>query len=139
MRTYAAVSSVLLALLAGAASAATPDEPPRPRAALKGADCLDGSRVRSWHYVDGNELLVDAGRRKYRITLAESCTELGSAPGIGFRGDSVSGRVCGNFGERVLTGRMACRIDRVELMDAKAYGEATGTVKGGVSAGTRLR
>lgn len=133
-----AVLPFLLAL-AGPTAAGTPDEPPRPRAALKGADCLDASRIRSWHYVDGNELLVDAGRRKYRITLAESCTDLGSAASITFRGDSVSGRVCGNFGERVVTGRMACRIDRVEMIDGEVYREATGTPKGSVSAATTLR
>ncbi len=114
-------------------------EPATPRMALTGADCLDPSAVRSWHYVDGSELLVDAGRRKYRITLAESCTELGGAASIGFRGDSVSGRVCGNFGERVITKRMACRIDRVQLLDDATYREATATPKASVSAGRELR
>jgi hypothetical protein len=142
MRLSAAASSLLLALLAGTAYATVagaPDAPPRPRAALQGADCLDAARMRSWHFVDSTQLLVDAGRRKYRISLAESCTALGSAASISFSGDRVSGRVCGNFGERVLAGRMACRIDRVELLDDEAFREAASTARRRISAGTTRR
>ncbi|MBW8368902.1 MAG: hypothetical protein K0M70_13715 [Arenimonas sp.] len=122
---------VLALLLAATASAG---DPATPRVPLKPADCLDPSTLRNWHYVDSTELLVDGGRRKYRITLAESCTDLGSAATIGFRGDSLSGRVCGHFGDRVVTPRMACRIERIELVPADAYREATSGAKGRVSA-----
>jgi hypothetical protein len=125
----------LLLALAGVASAAdTPQRPP-PRVPLTGADCLDPARVRSWHHVDSRQLLVDAGRRKYRITLGESCTELGGAPTISVRGDRISGRVCGNFGDRVITRRRSCRIDRIELIDAAAFREGTARPRGRASAG----
>lgn len=125
---------LLLALAGVAAAADTPQRPP-PRVPLTGADCLDPARVRSWHHVDSRQLLVDAGRRKYRITLAESCNELGGAPTINFRGDRVTGRVCGNFGDRVKTRRRSCRIDRIEVIDAAAFREATARPRGQVSAG----
>lgn len=115
--------------------AATGDAAPAARAPLKAADCLSPSAVRSWHYVDSRELLVDAGRRKYRITLAESCNELGGAASIVFKGDSVSGRVCGHFGDRVQTRGAACRIERLELIDDPAWREATGATKARISAG----
>jgi len=129
------IAFVIALLVLAGTTAAVGGNPHKPRISLKPADCLDPSSLRNWHYVDGSELLVDAGRRKYRITLAESCTDLGGAATIGFRGDSVSGRVCGHFGERVLTPRMACRIDRVELMSADAYREATSGAKGSISSG----
>ena len=115
------------------------DATPSPRVALRAADCLSPASVRSWHYVDSRELLVDAGRRKYRVTLSESCTELGGAASIGFRGDSVSGRVCGHFGDQVLTRGAACRIERVALIDGPTWREATGTPKASVSAGAEVR
>jgi hypothetical protein len=134
MRLPTFVLTFLLALPGFAPAADTPRESP-PRVTLTGADCLDPSRMRTWHTVNSRELLVDAGRRKYRITLAESCTELGGAPTIGFRGDRVSGRVCGHFGERVITRRRSCRIERIELIDAEAFREATARPRGRATAG----
>lgn len=113
---------------------AAADAAPAPRGALRGADCLDPSMARTWDYVSGDELLVDAGRRKYRVRLAEHCTELGQGSVIRFKGDPVSGRVCGNAGEAVRTGRMSCRIERVELIDAEAYRKATTGKQDSVSA-----
>jgi hypothetical protein len=107
---------------------------PAPRGALRGADCLDPSSARTWDYVSGDELLVDAGRRKYRVRLAEHCTELGHGAVITFKGDPVSSRVCGNAGEAVRIGRMSCRIERLEIIDADAYREATTGRTGSVSA-----
>lgn len=132
-----------VALFAAAVQAGDTPEPesraPAPRSALTGADCLNPSAARSWHYLGGNELLVDAGRRKYRITLWEICTELGHGDSLGFRGDAVSGRVCGNAGERVQLKRSSCRIDRVELIDAETYREAASGRRGSVSAGDSVR
>lgn len=110
-----------------------------PRNALTGANCLNPAAARSWHVVSGNQLLVDAGRRKYRITLRDICTELGQGGTISFRGDAVSGRVCGNAGEQVQLRRSNCRIERLELIDAETFSaEATGR-RGTVSAGARTR
>lgn len=137
MRPSTIALPALLLLACQAAVAAAPAAAEGTQAPLAAADCLSPSSVRSWHYVDSRELLVDAGRRKYRITLAESCTDLGSAPSIVFRGDSVSGRVCGHFGERVVTRHGSCRIQRLELMDEASYRQATGTSRGSASAGAR--
>lgn len=138
MRLPTIALTLLLSLPALAGAAETPRQPP-PRVPLTGADCLDPSRVRSWHTVDSRALLVDAGRRQYRVTLAESCTELGGAATIGFRGDRVNGRVCGNFGDRVVTRRRSCRIHRIELMDAAAFREAVSGPRGRASAGDSQR
>lgn len=129
MRVIPALFSLmaLASPIAAAADAA-------PRNALRGADCLDPSMARTWDYVSGDELLVDAGRRKYRVHLSEHCTELGQGSEIRFKGDAVSGRVCGNAGEAVRAGRMSCRIDRLELIDAETYREATNGRQGPVSA-----
>jgi len=137
------IALACVALLAAAAHAGdTRGEDPRPkppRNALAGADCLNPSAARSWHYQGGNELLVDAGRRKYRITLWEICTELGQADTLGFRGDAVSGRVCGNAGERVVLKRSSCRIDRIELIDADTWRDAASRRRGSVSSGGPAR
>jgi len=137
---FAVACLALMAASAVAGDDPAPDARPQaPRSALAGADCLNPSAARSWHYVGGNELLVDAGRRKYRITLWEICTELGQSDTLGFRGDAVSGRVCGNAGERVVLKRASCRIDRVELIDADTYREAANGRRGSVSAGGPAR
>jgi hypothetical protein len=124
----------LMALAPLAPAVAGESGAPAPRDALRGADCLDPSSARTWDYVSGDELLVDAGRRKYRVHLAEHCTELGHGSVIAFKGDHVSSRVCGNVGEEVRVGRMSCRIERLELIDAEAYREATTGKQGSVSA-----
>ena len=112
---------VALALLPPAASAdADPSTRPSPKP-LHGADCLDPSSARTWDYVSGTELLVDAGRRKYRIVLAEYCTDLGYGADVRFKGDNIGGRVCGNVGEAVQVKSMSCRIERVEIIDAETY------------------
>lgn len=142
------IALACLALLAPAAhSSDTPAETPgaerranpAPRNALTGADCLNPAASRAWHVVSGNQLLVDAGRRKYRITLREFCTELGQAGVIGFRGDAVSGRVCGNAGEQVTLRRSSCRIERVELIDAETFAAAATGRRGTVSASAPRR
>ena len=133
MRAFPILFS-LMALAPFASAVAGDTGAPAPRGALRGADCLDPSSARTWDYVSGDELLVDAGRRKYRVQLAEHCTELGHGSVIAFKGDPVSSRVCGNVGETVRVGRMSCRIERLEIIDADAYREATTGKQGPVSA-----
>ncbi|WP_227978350.1 DUF6491 family protein [Arenimonas daejeonensis] len=94
---------------------------------------MDPTSARTWDYVSGTELLVDAGRRKYRITLAEYCTELGYGAEISFKGDSIGGRVCGNVAEAVKVKSMSCRIERIEIIDAETYKASTDGRKGEVS------
>jgi hypothetical protein len=133
MRTALLLSA--LALLPCAVPAATEATPSPPRTTLNGADCLDPTAARSWDYVSGTELLVDAGRRKYRVVLAEYCTDLGYGADIRFKGDSIGGRVCGNVGEKVqVNARMSCRIERIEIIDAETYRAATDGTQGTESA-----
>lgn len=127
--------SALALLPCGALAAEQAATTPAP-APLHGGDCLDPSAARTWDYVSGTELLVDAGRRKYRIVLAEYCTDLGYGADIRFKGDNIGGRVCGNVGEKVqVNRRMSCRIERIEIIDAETYRAATGGQQGTVSAG----
>ena len=112
---------VALALLPCAVSAGPTASVAASPGPLRGADCLDPSSARTWDYVSGTELLVDAGRRKYRIVLAEYCTDLGYGADVRFKGDNIGGRVCGNVGEAVQVKTMSCRIERVEIIDATTY------------------
>ena len=136
MRTAPLLSA--LALLPSVVLAA--EEAPAPPAGkpLHGADCLDPSAARTWDYVSGTELLVDAGRRKYRIVLAEYCTDLGYGAEIRFKGDNIGGRVCGNVGEKVLVNqRTSCHIERIEIIDAETYRAATDGQHGTIEAGKK--
>ncbi|MBY4597298.1 DUF6491 family protein [bacterium BD-1] len=131
-----ALASLALAACASLPGPATPDAPGK-RAVVHPSECFDPAFARGWDYVDDDELLVDAGRRKYRIRLSELCLSLGTSPDLGFVGDQVSNRICGHVGEYVLVGRERCRIQRVERIDEAEYLEATGRdePKGRIKAG----
>lgn len=99
------------------------------------AGCLYPQDVRTWHNTNDGALFVDAGRRKYRVDLWSDCREnLGVT--LAFKGDSITGRVCGNAGDRVITGsvsstREECRIRDVRIIDDETYALGTGgSVKG---------
>lgn len=129
MRHMPIAASLLATLaLAGCASspAAAPARDAAPRTVLHPSECLDPALARGWSYVDDDELLVDAGRRKYRVRLAELCFGLGTSPALHFQGDAVSNRVCGHAGEYVVVSRQRCRIQSVERLDDAAWREANG-------------
>jgi hypothetical protein len=131
---------VLLALLAPftLAACASPGAPVASKPTLHPSECLDPSRARGWTHVDDTTLLVDAGQRKYRVNLAESCFALGTSPDLLFSGGGIGNRVCGHVGETVVVGRQRCRIQSVERLDEASYREAAGEDKprGTVSAST---
>lgn len=111
---------LMLAVLAAPAAA---QEPLRPM-----SECLDPDRARAWHLVDSDEILVDAGRRKYHLDLQPSCPELGFAVSIGFRSGDGVGRICGSPGDRVVFERRSpvhvpCRITRVTPLTDEEYRE----------------
>jgi hypothetical protein len=117
--------AALLLALAACAGAPSPDvdtgrAETAPRAVLHGADCLDPAFARSWHEVDSHEVLVDAGRRKYRMLTSGTCL-FGSGVSLNFVGDPVSGRVCGTRGDRIVTRDGSCWIDSIELIDAQTW------------------
>lgn len=93
--------------------------------------CLYPQDVRTWHNTQDGALFVDAGRRKYRVDLWGECRDnLGVS--LAFRGDSITGRVCGNPGDKVLTGGVGsrqaeCGIRDVRIIDDETYALATGT------------
>ena len=122
---------LLTAALAGCASdgGATRADSPAASPPMRAGECLDPAFARSWHFVDDDELLVDAGRRKFRIRLAEMCFSLGTSPALVFRGDRVSNRVCGGVGEYVVVGRDRCRIESVERIDDESYRQLSGDRK----------
>lgn len=132
------------ALLLLVACTGSTETRPRPtdanvRAAMdaKGkAGCLYPQDVRTWHNTNDGALFVDAGRRKYRVDLWSECRDnLGVS--LAFKGDSITGRVCGNAGDKVITGsvsstREECRIRAVRIIDDETYALGTGTpLKGG--------
>ena len=120
----AAHAGALCALLAGCATAPSP--PPasadaRATGWLRGADCLDPAMARSWIELDHDELLVDAGRHKYLIEVSGACTSIGWSQLLVFRGDPVSGRVCGSPGDAILTRDYPCTIQGMRLLDKEQY------------------
>lgn len=116
----------LLIVLGLSYAQARADEPEQAQSALplRGAECLDPTQARGWTEIDDRLLLVDAGRRKYRIEVIPSCTALGYTGTIGFRGDPVSGQVCGGLNDAVLTRDYPCHIQRIELLSKEQYQQA---------------
>jgi hypothetical protein len=86
--------------------------------------------ARSWIELDNRTILVDAGRRKYRMEISPACSALGFSPFLGFKGDPVSGRVCGIIGDSIVTRDYTCRIDRMELIDKAQFKQLQESRKG---------
>jgi hypothetical protein len=110
-----------LVLLAGlpAASAHSPAEPLRP--VLRGTQCLDPDFARGWTHWDDRTSLVDAGRKKYRVEFQHRCWGLDWSHVLAFRGDPISGRVCGGAFDAVLTRDVPCPIGRMDLISKEEY------------------
>jgi hypothetical protein len=86
--------------------------------------CVDGSRVRNWVVVNDETLLLDVGRKKYRMNLQQSCFNLGSSPTLQFKGDPISGRVCGSSLDAIRVQGEQCRISKIEEIDKQTFNEA---------------
>ncbi len=117
MKRQSIAAALALCLLALPALADAPRS-------LRGADCLDPSMARSWTELDNRSILVDAGRRKYRMEISPACPGFGFSPFLGFKGDPVSGRVCGIIGDSIITRDSTCRIERMEVLDKAQYKQA---------------
>ena len=114
-RTFAFAAVVA----AVAACAPAPPRAPSSRVVLRGADCLDPSQARGWHEeASSSAILVDAGRRRYRIVLPPYCLRAGGNESLRFEGDPVSGRVCGLPGDAILLRGERCPIQSMEIVDA---------------------
>ena len=117
---------LLLAALAGCASSSSVPAgravtDAGPRQTLRGAECLDPAMARSWIDLDSNTLLVDAGRYKYRLEVSAACTAMDWSHLLVFRGDPVTGRVCGTLGDAILTRDYPCTIRSMQLLDKDEY------------------
>jgi len=88
---------------------------------LQGTQCLDPDFARSWINLDRRTLLVDAGRYKYRLEVASACSALDYSHVLRFRGDPISGRVCGGAFDAILTRDYPCRIERMDQIDKAQY------------------
>lgn len=106
--------------LAQAANTATP-APVSGYKPLPPAQCLDPDRARAWTQLDNGDLMVDAGRDKYRVKVASACTALSYSNILGFRGDPISGRVCGNIRDAVLTRDYPCKIESMQRLSKEEY------------------
>lgn len=121
-RLLIAPALLLLAACAGSPDARSADRAGAPR----GPACLDPNTVRTWHNDQGEVIYVDAGRHKYRIDLMQNCFPLGNDARMGFQGDAITGRVCGNYSDRIVLQHATCRIRQVSLIDEQTYARATG-------------
>lgn len=116
-----------LAFFVLALGAVTPTSASAPEAPfLRGSQCLDPDFARTWVELDDRTILVDAGRHHYRIEVAPACTSLGFTNLLVFRGDPISGRVCGHLGDAILTRDYPCKIERMQLISKAQYKQAIG-------------
>lgn len=144
MRAAAVICCLTLTLSAPAALAQTTqsgrpidvapaaDAHPPGFAPLPVKDCLQPHRARAWVYVGNDELLVDAGKRKYRITLAVGCTALAVAQRIDFESGHGTGRMCGMPQDYIRTEAGRCKVRSIEPLPAGQYERAQG-VRGSVN------
>jgi hypothetical protein len=108
------------ALVVAAATPAASQASPRPPM-LHGNQCLDPDYARGWVYLDGHNLLVDTGRRRYHIALNSQCRDISWAPVIAFRGDPTTGYVCGSALDAVITRERPCTIRGMTLVTKEQY------------------
>jgi hypothetical protein len=86
-----------------------------PLATAKGhAGCFDPRSARGFSPVGDDVLLVDTGTNHYRVQLDATCFGADFAPAMQFVGDSITGRICGRFGEKVVWSHHECGIQDVE-------------------------
>lgn len=126
--TNALLNLGLAALALGAAGGAiaaqgVPGNPLRPL-----SECLDPERARGWTSISDDEILVDAGPKKFLIRFARSCTDLNFTPVLRFRPSVGSTRICGNSTDAVLgdsRGGVAipCTVSSVVSIESKRYRE----------------
>ena len=86
--------------------------------------CVDTSRVRNWIVVNDETLLLDVGRKKYRVYLQQSCFNLSISPTLQFKGDPISGRICGSSLDAIRVRGEQCRISKIEEIDTQTFNYA---------------
>ncbi len=87
-------------------------------------ECLDSNRVRNWIVINDETLLLDAGRKKYRVNLQQSCFNLSSSPTLQFKGDPITGRICGSTLDAIRVQGEQCRISSIMEIDKQSFNDA---------------
>jgi hypothetical protein len=111
-------AALALGLVAGLAACAAPGPGAQVRRPLVHGtpDCFDPAFARGYREIEDDVLLVDAGARHYLVEVEPTCWNIDSAVALGFKGDPVTGRVCGRFGDSVSMSNQSCRVMRVESL-----------------------
>ena len=86
--------------------------------------CVDTSRVRNWIVVNDETLLLVVGRYKYRVNLQQSCFNLSISPTLQFKGDPISGRICGSSLDAIRVQGEQCRISKIQEIDKQTFNDA---------------
>ena len=86
--------------------------------------CIDSSRVRNWIVIDDETVLLDVGKKKYRVNFLQACFNLSSSPTLQFKGDAISGRVCGGSLDAIRVQGEQCRISKIEEIDKQEFNKA---------------
>jgi hypothetical protein len=118
------LASLIATLAAPALAGERPEAGYAPLRPL--AECFDPDRARSWHLIDSDEVLVDAGRRRFHLQLQFSCPELGHEHAIVFRAGTAVGRLCGHPGDAIVTApahgrRTQCPVASVTPLAQEEY------------------
>ena len=115
-----------IAALALGACSSQPRNTHATAAVYGSPDCFDPAFARGYQTIDDDILLIDAGSRHYRVELDGTCHNLDWSAALAFRGDPVTGRVCGRFGDAVFARDQECRIHRVDSITPEQYHELLG-------------
>jgi len=122
MRKSCLLAGFLAATASLCALAAAPATPGHAGPYLRGQQCLDPPSARGFSSFDERRLLVDAGRNRYLIEVSQACWNIDFASAIGFRGDPISGKVCGGPMDAILLrGEPPCHIESMLLLDKAQY------------------
>lgn len=124
-RIAAACAAALLALALGACASnsntADSGQASSPRTTKGHPGCFDPRSARGFTPVGDDVLIVDTGTNHYRVQLDATCFGADFAPAMQFRGDSITGRICGNFGEKVVWTHHECGIQDVEWITPEEH------------------
>jgi hypothetical protein len=116
-----AVLTLALGACTGSRATGSNAQAASPRAATGHAGCFDPRMARGFAPVGDDVLLVDMGANHYRVQLDATCFGADFAPAMHFKGDPISGRVCGRFGESVSWTHHECQIQRVDWITPEEH------------------
>ena len=117
----AAALLLLGACATGNSGSADGSQAASPRTARGHSSCFDPRNARGFTPVGDDVLVVDTGANHYRVQLDGTCFGTDFAPAMQFRGDSITGRICGHFGEKVVWTHHECGITDVEWITPEEH------------------